>query len=274
MLGGAAIDRLQRSRPLRRATRLHPAPVRDRAGSPATRSASAPSRPRRRSSRALQAEREREAAARIAVAEERARIARELHDIVAHAVSVMVLQVGAVRHKLPDELAEDAEALRGVERTGPHGARRDAPPPRRDAAATATTSSSRPSRASTASRRWWTRSAAPGCPSELHVDGDRSRCRGDRPLRVPDRPGGPDERAQARARQPRRRDASATRPDELADRGARRRRAAPATSDGLGHGLVGIRERVKIYGGEMTPARRPSGGFVLSDAPPARGRRP
>jgi Histidine kinase len=65
--------------------------------------------------RAAQAERERDAAARIAVAEERARIARELHDIVAHAVSVMVLQVGAVRHKLPDTLAEDRDALSSVE---------------------------------------------------------------------------------------------------------------------------------------------------------------
>src|SRR5262245_28556845 len=68
--------------------------------------------------RAVQAEREREAAARVAVAEERARIARELHDIVAHSVSVMVLQVGAVRHKLPEALADDADALRGVEKTG------------------------------------------------------------------------------------------------------------------------------------------------------------
>ena len=68
--------------------------------------------------RAIRAEREREAAARVAVAEERARIARELHDIVAHAVSVMVLQVGAVRHKLPDSLAEDRDALRSVERAG------------------------------------------------------------------------------------------------------------------------------------------------------------
>src|SRR5207247_2428599 len=59
--------------------------------------------------RASLAERERDAAARIAVAEERVRIARELHDIVAHAVSVMVLQVGAVRHKLPDALAEDSD---------------------------------------------------------------------------------------------------------------------------------------------------------------------
>ena len=68
--------------------------------------------------RVSQAEREREAAARVAVAEERARIARELHDIVAHSVSVMVLQVGAVRHRLTELRPEDREALEGVERTG------------------------------------------------------------------------------------------------------------------------------------------------------------
>ena len=68
--------------------------------------------------RASQAEREREAAARVAVAEERTRIARELHDVVAHAVSVMVLQVGAVRHKLPPTLEEDRDALGRVERAG------------------------------------------------------------------------------------------------------------------------------------------------------------
>ena len=69
-------------------------------------------------SHATQAEQERDAAKRVAVAEERARIARELHDIVAHAVSVMVLQVGAVRHQLPDAMAEDRDALRSVEQAG------------------------------------------------------------------------------------------------------------------------------------------------------------
>lgn len=68
--------------------------------------------------RAAEAERERESAARVAVAEERARIARELHDVVAHAVSVMVLQVGAVRHRMPAEDAEDREALLNVEGAG------------------------------------------------------------------------------------------------------------------------------------------------------------
>lgn len=68
--------------------------------------------------RAARAEREREAAARVAVAEERGRIARELHDIVAHAVSVIVLQVGAVRHRMPESAAVDREALENVERAG------------------------------------------------------------------------------------------------------------------------------------------------------------
>ena len=37
-----------------------------------------------------------------------------------------------------------------------------------------------------------------------------------------------------------------------------------SSSDGLGHGLVGIRERVKIYGGDMSAAVGPEGGFVLT----------
>ena len=45
------------------------------------------------------------------------------------------------------------------------------------------------------------------------------------------------------------------------------------TSDGLGHGLVGIRERVKIYGGEMTAGTANGGGFVLSTRLPLGGDR-
>ena len=121
--------------------------------------------------RARQAEREREATARVAVAEERARIARELHDIVAHAVSVMVLQVGAVRHNLPDALARTrTRCARRADR--PHGAHRDAAAARRDAPRRRRGSNSRRSPASTASTRCWRSSAAPASPCELHVEGE------------------------------------------------------------------------------------------------------
>jgi signal transduction histidine kinase len=68
--------------------------------------------------RAAFAERDREMTARVAVAEERARIARELHDVVAHSVSVMVLQVGAVRHRMTRYDDENRETLKNVEQAG------------------------------------------------------------------------------------------------------------------------------------------------------------
>ena len=211
--------------------------------------------------RATLAERERDAAARIAVAEERARIARELHDIVAHAVSVMVLQVGAVRHQLPESLEDDREALGRVERAGRAalaemrrllGAmRRDgdgvdlAPQPGLDGLDSLLEDVGRA-----------------GLPTRLHVDGD--------PVPIPRaidlsayrivQEGLTNALKHARASH-----ADVTvryRPDEVevevVDDGA-----GAARSDGLGHGLVGIRERVKIYGGEMTAGTAPAGGFAL-----------
>ena len=56
--------------------------------------------------------------AREAAEQERARIAREMHDVVAHSVSVMVIQAGAVRRRLENEQGREREALESVERTG------------------------------------------------------------------------------------------------------------------------------------------------------------
>jgi signal transduction histidine kinase len=68
-----------------------------------------------RDTRARLAERERDVAAREAVVEERARIARELHDAVAHSVSMIVIQAGAERRVLGDSDSSTREVLQTIE---------------------------------------------------------------------------------------------------------------------------------------------------------------
>ena len=68
--------------------------------------------------RAERIERENVEATDRAVAEERQRIARELHDVIAHSVSVMTVQAGAVRRLLHAEQEKEREALEAVESTG------------------------------------------------------------------------------------------------------------------------------------------------------------
>jgi signal transduction histidine kinase len=212
--------------------------------------------------RAARAERERETTARIAVAEERARIARELHDIVAHAVSVMVLQVGAVRHGLPEELADEKDALEDVERTG----------------RTALTEMRRLLGAMRRESDDVELAPQPGLAGLVFLL-DEVRRTG---LRVElEIVGEPASMPQALELSVYRivqegltnvlKHANATRADvkiahapnelriEVRDDGHGGR---PAT--GLGHGLVGVSERVKIYGGEMDVDALNGGGFLLS----------
>jgi signal transduction histidine kinase len=68
--------------------------------------------------RARRIEQEHAAATERAVAEERQRIARELHDVIAHSVSVMTVQAGAVRRLLRPEQEKERDALQTVEATG------------------------------------------------------------------------------------------------------------------------------------------------------------
>ena len=212
--------------------------------------------------RATQAEREREAAARVAVAEERARIARELHDIVAHAVSVMVLQVGAVRHKLPDSAGRRPRCAQERRAGRPHGACRDAPSPaamRRDG----DEAELLPQPGLDGLDLLVEEISRAGLPVELHVDGE--------PVPLPRgvdlsayrivQEGLTNALKHARATV-----ADVTVrywPDEL-EIEVRDNGQGSSTSDGLGHGLVGVRERVMIYGGEMTAGTANGGGFVLS----------
>ncbi|MEU6229389.1 sensor histidine kinase [Streptomyces sp. NPDC047042] len=69
--------------------------------------------------RAARLEKEREAQAKVAVAAERARIARELHDVVAHNVSVMVVQADGAAYVLdtaPDQAKKALETISGTGR--------------------------------------------------------------------------------------------------------------------------------------------------------------
>jgi signal transduction histidine kinase len=100
-----------------------------------------------RERRAQIAERERDVVAREAVFEERARIARELHDVIAHHVSMIVLQAGAERRVLDDANASTREVLETVERTG-RSALTDCVParPQRELRASYANAGGRPSR--------------------------------------------------------------------------------------------------------------------------------
>jgi signal transduction histidine kinase len=221
--------------------------------------------------RAAQAERERDAATRIAAAEERARIARELHDIVAHAVSVMVLQVGAVRHQLPDALAEDRDALKGVEQAGRTALaemrrllaamRRDGddvelgPQPGLDDLDSLLDEVGRA-----------------GLPVRLHVDGE--------PFSLPRAIDLSAYRIVQEGLTNALKHAHASRADVTVRYGSdelqievRDNGGGGPTSNGPGHGLVGVRERVKTYGGEMTAGMANGGGFVLNTRLPL-GARP
>ena len=112
----------------------------------------------------VRVELEREEQARVAVVEERARIARELHDAVAHSVSVMVLQAGGVRRLLGSdpEREREREALAGVEETGRQAVQRAAPDARHPAQGRPRRASSRRRRRCAASRSWSPRCAPQG----------------------------------------------------------------------------------------------------------------
>jgi signal transduction histidine kinase len=191
--------------------------------------------------------------------------------IVAHAVSVMVLQVGAVRHELPATLSEDREALKGVEQVG-----RDALAEMRHLLDAMREDGERaelgPQPGLDRLDALLREVGRAGLPVRLHVGSD--------PL---DLPRGIDISAYRIVQEGLTnvlKHAHATQaevaldyaPDQLrievSDNGH-----GAASSDSRGHGLIGIHERVKLYGGEMTTAITNGGGFSLTACLPLAGYR-
>jgi signal transduction histidine kinase len=195
-----------------------------------------------------------------AVADERSRIARELHDVIAHSVSVMVVQAGAAEEVLKRSPDAALEPIRAVQETGRQalvemsrlvGLLRDAgeelglaPQPTLDELEALVQSVSHA-----------------GLPVSLSLEGMR------RPLplaveltayRVVQEAltnalkHAGDAAAEVRVRYE---------PDalllEVVDDGP------GANGYGGGHGLAGMRERVSVFGGDVTAGPRPSGGFAV-----------
>jgi signal transduction histidine kinase len=211
--------------------------------------------------RAGRLEREREDRALAAVADERARIARELHDVVGHSVSVMTVQASAVRRLLRPDQNREREALLAVERTG-----REAMAEMRRMVGVLRHPEEAPALAPQPSLshidRLVDQARRAGLKVELQVEGEASQL-----------PPGVDLTAYRLVQEGLTntlKHARATRAAVLLryGRGAvdivvsdDGKGAAPST-DG-GHGLVGIRERVAVYGGELAAGPMPGGGYEL-----------
>ncbi len=211
--------------------------------------------------RTVRLEIDREEKAREAAANERARIARELHDVISHSVSVMVVQAGAAEQVFDSDPDEARNALRSIQETGRqarHELRRLLGLMR-------------------AEEEWATLAPQPGL-AQLQTLAEQLRQSGlEVDLDVRFEPstlspglelsayrivqealtntlkhGGP-----GRARVLVRHDRDALEVEVL-DKG----RAHAASEDG-GFGLIGMRERIALYGGELEHGRRNGGGYRL-----------
>ncbi|MGZ8740952.1 MAG: sensor histidine kinase, partial [Gaiellaceae bacterium] len=206
-------------------------------------------------------ESERADEARAAVAEERARIARELHDVVGHSVSVMTVQASGVRRLLRPDQQRERDALLIVERTG-----REALAEMRRMVGVLRRPEEGPVLAPQPSLEHLDRlveqAREAGLPVELRVEGDAFQL-----------PAGVDLTAYRLVQEGLTnalKHAGATRAEVVVNysdcalevvvsddgRGV-------GSDDGGGHGLVGMRERVSVYGGELDAGPRPEGGYRL-----------
>ena len=216
--------------------------------------------------RAERLEREREEEARRAVTEERLRIARELHDVIAHSMSVIAVQSAVGNHVIDSQPAEARQALAAIEATSRSaltemrrllGVLRQEGEPRGSLTPA-------PGLADLSALAGQVRDA--GLTVWINVDGQRGAI-----------PPGIDlsayriiqEALTNVIKHAAAASASVTiryRPDsvtvEIADQGAGTPAAGvPAPRAGSGHGIIGMRERVAVFGGEFSAGPGPDGGF-------------
>ncbi|MFF5706813.1 sensor histidine kinase [Streptomyces sp. NPDC012794] len=217
-------------------------------------------------------EKEREAQAKVAVAAERARIARELHDVVAHNVSVMVVQADGAAYVLdvaPDQAKEalqtisgtgrqalaEMRRLLGVLRTGePQESEDYVPQPDVEQIEVLVEQV----RAAGLTVGFEVEGAPRKLPSGVELTAYRIV---QEALTNTRKHGGPDAKATVRL---------VYFDDGLGllveddGRGAAHELYEDGGADGAGHGLIGMRERIGMVGGTLDAGPRPGGGFRIS----------
>ncbi|MDR7281101.1 signal transduction histidine kinase [Catenuloplanes atrovinosus] len=216
--------------------------------------------------RADRLERERRALDRAAVAEERARIARELHDVVAHHVSVIVVQADGARYALSTEPELAREALDTISATGREaltelrgllgvlrgdGGSGPAPQPGVAGIPALVADSAVPAALSVAGRER-------PVPGSLGLTAYRVV---QEALTNALKHGGPGVTAEVRLAWRR-----SSLVIDVTDTGG-----GPPAAGGSGHGIIGMRERVAAAGGRLETGPRPERGFRVHAELPLRG---
>jgi signal transduction histidine kinase len=207
---------------------------------------------------AVQAQEAHEEEAARAAADERRRIAREMHDVVAHSVSVMVVQAGGARRILDRDAARAVEAAAHIEDVGRaalaemrrllgvlhHSDERAPQPSMRELAALVE------------------RTRAAGLPVSLTVEGEPRSLPAGMDLAayrvVQEALTNAIKHAGAAPTEVTVRWEPAHLELEIVDNGA-----PAANGSGGGHGLVGMEERVRLYDGDLRAGRRAGGGFEV-----------
>jgi signal transduction histidine kinase len=213
-------------------------------------------------------ERTRAEQARRAVAEERLRLARELHDVVAHSISVIAVQSGVGAHIAATQPEEAAKALAAIEATSRAaltelrrllGVLRQEGEPEGDLAPVPGLADLDALLAEVAKAGLGVRLKVEGTPSPLPAGIDLSAYRiVQEALTNVVKHAGP-ARAQVTIRY---RDREVV--VEVTDDG---RGVTAPTGNGrarVGHGLIGMTERVQVFGGDLEAGPRPGGGFRVA----------
>ena len=218
--------------------------------------------------RAARLEAERDAQVQIAAAAERARIARELHDVIAHNVSVMVVQADGASYALDTEPARAREALAAISGTGRQALaemRRLLGVLRREGDVASSERAPQPGIGELGELLDQARGA--GLPVSFTVEGDPQPLPGgvalaayrivQESLTNTRKHAGPVVSASVLLRYSPDAVVLTISDDGWGDLGGTALPGAP------GHGLTGMRERVAVYGGSVTAGPRSGGGFEV-----------